>query len=165
MSDRLSRRRYLAGTGAALTSGALAGCSGGGSNEVDAVDGPAVEDVPTEIDEYLADARLYDGTIVDATGRDEITVAVGAGDAGLAFSPAAVRVDTGTNVVWEWTGSGGTHNVASVDGSDAAFDSGGAVTGAGTTFERTFDAPGVQLYHCTPHQSSGMLAAVEVVEA
>ena len=43
MSDRPSRRRYLAGTGAVLTSGALAGCSGNGSNEVDAVDGPAVE--------------------------------------------------------------------------------------------------------------------------
>lgn len=152
------------GTGATLTSGALAGCSGGGSNEVDAVDGPAVEDVPTEIDEYLADARLYDGTIVDATGRDEITVAVGAGD-GLAFSPAAARVDAGTTVVWEWTGSGGPHNVASADGSDAAFDSGGAVSDGGTTFDQTFDAPGVQLYHCTPHQPSGMLAAVEVVEA
>ncbi|PHQ47433.1 halocyanin, partial [Halorubrum sp. C3] len=30
MSDNLSRRRYLAGTGAALTIGTLAGCSGGG---------------------------------------------------------------------------------------------------------------------------------------
>lgn len=148
-----------------LTSGALAGCSGGGSNEVDAVDGPAVEDVPTEVDEYLTDARLYDGTVVDATGRDEITIAVGAGDDGFAFAPAAVRVDAGTDVVWEWTGKGGPHNVVSADRSDTAFDSGGTVTSAGTTFEQSFDAPGVQLYYCTPHRSSGMAAAVEVVAA
>ena len=156
MSDNLSRRRYLAGTGAALTIGTLAGCSGGGE---------AVDDVPSEIDDYLSEARMYEGTIMDFTGQDEVTVEVGAGDVGFAFSPAAIRIDSSTTVVWEWTGNGGAHNVASVEGSESDFDSGDSVSEEGHTFEQSFDNTGIQLYQCTPHQANGMLGAIEVVEA
>ena len=172
MSDNLSRRRYLAGTGAALTIGTLAGCSGGGdgSDGSDGGDGSggggnAVEDVPSEIDEYLSDARMYDGTIMDFTGQDEVTVQVGAGDIGYAFSPAAIRIDSSTTVVWEWTGEGGAHNVESVEESESDFSSGDAVAEEGETFEQSFDNTGIQLYRCTPHQANGMLGAIEVVEA
>ncbi|MEZ3164460.1 halocyanin domain-containing protein [Halorubrum sp. RMP-47] len=175
MSDNLSRRRYLAGTGAALTIGTLAGCSGGGdggdgSDGGDGMDGgdggagEAVDDVPSEIDDYLSEARMYDGTIMDFTGQDEVTVEVGAGDVGFAFSPAAIRVDSSTTVVWEWTGNGGAHNVASVEGSESDFDSGDSVSEEGHTFEQSFDNTGIQLYQCTPHQANGMLGAIEVVE-
>ena len=173
MSDNLSRRRYLAGTGAALTIGTLAGCSGGGdggdgSDGGDGGDGgggEAVDDVPSEIDDYLSEARMYEGTIMDFTGQDEVTVEVGAGDVGFAFSPAAIRIDPGTTVVWEWTGNGGAHNVASVEGSESDFDSGDSVSEEGHTFEQSFDNTGIQLYQCTPHQANGMLGAIEVVEA
>ncbi|QKG91485.1 halocyanin domain-containing protein [Halorubrum sp. SS5] len=174
MSDKLSRRRYLAGTGAALTIGTLAGCSGGGdggdgSDGGDGGDGSgggnAADDVPDEIDEYLSDARMYEGTIMDFTGQDEVTVQVGAGDVGFAFSPAAIRIDSSTTVVWEWTGTGGAHNVASVEASESDFNSGDAVSEEGTTFEQSFDNTGIQLYQCTPHQANGMLGAIEVVEA
>ncbi|MFY4815088.1 halocyanin domain-containing protein [Haloarcula sp. AONF1] len=174
MSDNLSRRRYLAGTGAALTIGTLAGCSGGGDggdggDGSDGSDGSgggnAAEDVPDEIDEYLSDARMYEGTIMDFTGQDEVTVEVGAGDVGFAFSPAAIRIDSSTTVVWEWTGNGGAHNVASVEGSESDFNSGDAVAEEGATFEQSFDNTGIQLYQCTPHQANGMLGAIEVVEA
>ncbi|WP_435073782.1 halocyanin domain-containing protein [Halorubrum sp. HHNYT27] len=177
MSDRLSRRRYVAGTGAALTIGALAGCSGGGdggdggdgSDGSDGGDsggsGEPLDDVPSEIDEYLSDARMYDGTIADYTGQDEVTVSVGAGDVGLAFDPAAIRIDSSTTVVWEWTGEGGAHNVASVEGSESDFNSGDAVSEEGATFEQSFDNTGIQLYQCTPHQANGMLGAIEVVES
>jgi halocyanin-like protein len=174
MSDKLSRRRYLAGTGAALTIGTLAGCSGGGdggdgSDGSDGGDGSgggnAVDDVPSAIDEYLSDARLYEGTIMDFTGQDEVTVQVGAGDIGYAFSPAAIRIDSSTTVVWEWTGEGGGHNVESVEESESDFSSGNAVTEEGSTFEQSFDNTGIQLYRCTPHQANGMLGAIEVVEA
>ncbi|ELZ35910.1 halocyanin domain protein [Halorubrum distributum JCM 9100] len=174
MSDNLSRRRYLAGTGAALTIGTLAGCSGGGDggdggDGSDGSDGSgggnAAEDVPDEIDEYLSDARMYEGTIMDFTGQDEVTVEVGAGDVGFAFSPAAIRIDSSTTVVWEWTGNGGAHNVASVEGSESDFDSGDSVSEEGHTFEQSFDNTGIQLYQCTPHQANGMLGAIEVVEA
>ncbi|WP_297889371.1 halocyanin domain-containing protein [uncultured Halorubrum sp.] len=173
MSDNLSRRRYLAGTGAALTIGTLAGCSGGGdggdgSDGGDGGDGgggEAVDDVPSEIDDYLSEARMYEGTIMDFTGQDEVTVEVGAGDVGFAFSPAAIRIDSSTTVVWEWTGNGGAHNVASVEGSESDFDSGDSVSEEGHTFEQSFDNTGIQLYQCTPHQANGMLGAIEVVEA
>ncbi|SFR45238.1 MULTISPECIES: halocyanin domain-containing protein [Halorubrum] len=178
MSDKLSRRRYLAGTGAALTIGTLAGCSGGGDGSSggggdgsgggsggDGGGGTAVDDVPAEIDEYLADARLYEGTITDFTGEDEVTVQVGAGDVGFAFSPPAIRITSSTTVVWEWTGQGGAHNVASVEASESDFNSGSAVSEEGHTFEQSFDNTGIQLYQCTPHQANGMLGAIEVVEA
>jgi halocyanin-like protein len=172
MSDRLSRRRYVAGTGAALALGTLAGCSGGGdgSDGSDGSDGgsggagEALDDVPGEIDDYLADARMYEGTIADYTGQDEVTVAVGAGDIGYAFDPAAIRITSSTTVVWEWTGEGGAHNVASAEGSESDFESGSAVSEEGTTFEQSFDNTGIQLYQCTPHEGVGMLGAIEVVE-
>ena len=174
MSDNLSRRRYLAGTGAALTIGTLAGCSGGGdggdggdgSDGGDGGDGGnVIEDVPSEIDDYLSEARMYDGTMADLTGQDEVTIDVGAGDVGFAFSPAAVRIDSSTTVVWEWTGAGGGHNVASVEGSESDFDNGETVAEEGYTFEQSFDNTGIQLYQCTPHRANGMLGAIEVVEA
>ena len=176
MSDRLSRRRYVAGTGAALALGTLAGCSGGGdggdgSDGSDGSDdgsggaGEALDDVPSEIDDYLGDARLYEGTIADYTGQDEVTVSVGAGDIGYAFDPPAIRIDSSTTVVWEWTGEGGAHNVASVEASESDFESGSAVSEEGATFEQSFDNTGIQLYQCTPHQANGMLGAIEVVES
>lgn len=179
MSDKLSRRRYLAGTGAALTIGTLAGCSGGGDSGdgsdgddgmdggdgSDGGDGGDGGDVPTEIDDYLADANQYDGSIEDLTGQDEVTVEVGAGDTGFAFSPAAIRIDSSTTVVWEWTGQGGGHNVASVEESESDFENGETIGEEGYTFEQSFDNTGIQLYECTPHSANGMLGAIEVVEA
>lgn len=172
MSDNLSRRRYVAGTGAVLTLGTLAGCSGGGDGG-DGDDGGTggdepgqpVDDVPSEIDEYLADARMYEGTIADYTGEDQVVVSVGAGDVGFAFDSAAIRIDAGTNVVWEWTGEGGAHNVTAAEESATEFNSGDAVGEEGYTFEQTFDDAATQFYYCTPHQANGMLGAIEVVES
>ncbi len=172
MSQRLSRRRYVAGTGAALTLGALAGCADEEEPEVpdDGDDGAADDgddgaaDVPDAIDEYLADAQLYDGTIEDHTGEDEVVVAVGGGDIGFAFDPPAIRIDSGTTVRWEWTGEGGGHNVRSVEESSSDFDSGDPVDDADEVFEQSFDDDGIQLYECTPHVANGMLGAIEVVD-
>jgi serine/threonine-protein kinase len=175
MSHRLSRRRYVAGTGAALTLGTLAGCAGGNGGDGSSDDGGSdgdggsepgqpADDVPGEIDDYLADASGYDGTIADYTGEDEVTVAVGAGDVGFAFDPAAVRIDAGTTVVWEWTGEGGAHNVESAEGSASEFSSGDPVDSDSETFEQTFDAAGVELYLCSPHEANGMLGGIEIVE-
>jgi halocyanin-like protein len=110
------------------------------------------------VDDYLSDANNYDGTITDATGVSEVSVAVGAGD-GFAFGPAAVRVDSDTTIVWEWTGSGGLHNVVE---EDDAFDSGDPESGRDITFEHTFSETGVYLYYCDPHRSLGMKGAVVV---
>jgi serine/threonine-protein kinase len=195
MARRVSRRRYLVGTGAALTTGLLAGCSGGsggeseessseesssdggsdegssdgGSGAESSSDGSSVEmldDVPTEIDDYLSEgeAKLYEGTIADYTGQDEVVVDVGAGDIGFAFAPPAIRVDAGTTVVWEWTGEGGAHNVVSEDAAATQFNSGDPIDEQGYTFEQTFESAGIQLYYCTPHKANGKIGGVEVVE-
>ena len=145
----LSRRRFVSSTGAAIAVGTLAGCSGNGTG--------AIED-------HLSEANNYDGTIADETGQSEVTIDVGGGSDGKAFDPAAVRVDAGTTVVWEWTGEGGSHNVASVDDSDTSFRSGATTDEAGTTYEYTFDAAGTQLYVCEPHGPVGMKGGIDVVE-
>jgi halocyanin-like protein len=104
----------------------------------------------------------YDG-VQDETGNSEVTIAVGAAgnDGNFAFDPAAVRVDPGTTVVWEWTGKGGSHNVAAEDG---AFQS-EIVGDQGHTFEQTFDGDGITKYACTPHEAMGMKGAVVVGNA
>jgi halocyanin-like protein len=114
-----------------------------------------------QYDGWLDDVSNYDGTH-DYRGQSEVTVEVGAGENGLLFGPAAVLVDPGTTVVWEWTGAGGGHNVVATDGT---FDSGSAVAEEGTTFEYTFDdaADGDAFnYYCGPHQSVGMKGSVAV---
>lgn len=113
------------------------------------------------VDEYLTDTSNYDGTIADRTGRDRVRVEVGAqgNGGGFAYGPPAIRVDTGTTVVWEWTGSGGLHNVVAEDGT---FNSGDPVSGSGETFRYTVEEAGTYLYFCDPHKALGMKGAVVV---
>jgi halocyanin-like protein len=109
---------------------------------------------------WMSDVGNYEG-VVDATGQGEVTVTVGAeGNGGnFAFGPAAVKVDPGTAVVWEWNGEGGQHNVVAEEGGDFESE---LTTEAGTTFEQTFDAEGVVKYYCTPHRALGMKGVVVV---
>ncbi|MEF8886943.1 MAG: halocyanin domain-containing protein [Haloarculaceae archaeon] len=176
---RQTRRALLGTVGTTLAVG-LAGCGGGGSNDDggttdggstggiygDSSGGGATEsggsgatDVPEAVDSYLQDANGYDGTIVDATGEDAVTVTVGGG--GFAFDPVAVRIGAGATVNWEW--QGGSHNVVSAEESASDFDSGDPTSDTDTTFSQSFDNTGVQLYYCEVHRSSGMLGAVDVV--
>jgi len=138
----VSRRRFLATTGLL---GALAGCLGD-------------DDIEEETyGTWFRGANNFEGT-VDRTGTAEAVVTVGAGD-GFSFDPAAVRVDVGTTVAWEWTGEGGQHNVVEEDG---AFES-ELYLDPGRRFEHAFEEPGVFRYVCTPHQARGMVGAVHVV--
>ena len=178
----LDRRRFVQATTAAGATLLLAGCSGGGdggdsgsggsdgSDGSDGSGGSSGDGGSSDGDggdaQYLSEEPDYGGWLegannyeqtVDATGQDEVTVSVGAGD-GLSFGPAAVAVSTGTTVVWEWTGEGGGHNVAADSG---AFES-ETVTEGGHTFEYTFEETGTFNYECTPHSSVGMKGAVVV---
>ena len=113
-----------------------------------------------QYDGYLDDVDNYDGTH-DYTGQDEVTVEVGAVN-GLRFSPAAILIDPGTTVVWEWTGEGGAHNVVA---EDETFNSGETVSEEGATFEHTFDdaSDGDTFnYYCNPHKAVGMKGAVAI---
>ena len=112
-----------------------------------------------EYDGWFDDAMNFDGT-ADMTGEDEVTVEVGAGDVGLAFDPAAIHVDPGTTVVFEWTGEGGGHNVAERE-TDERYES-ERTDEAGTTYEVTYETDGVSKYICVPHVDNGMVGAVAV---
>lgn len=151
-----SRRQFLGQFGLVTTAAGVAGCLGGGGATSDGTTGetPSVES-------YLARVKNYDGSPVDRTGRNRVTVTVGArGNGGyLAFSPAAVAITPGTTVVWEWTGKGGQHNVVAEHG--AGFES-ALVAAAGHTFEHAFETSGPVLYYCTPHARLGMKGAVLV---
>ncbi|SNR22909.1 halocyanin domain-containing protein [Halorubrum ezzemoulense] len=114
-----------------------------------------------QYDGWLEGVSNYDGTH-DYRGQDEVTVSVGAGENGLRFGPAAILIDPGATVVWEWTGQGGGHNVVADDGT---FDSGSPVSEEGTTFEYTFeDASDGDTFNylCEPHRAVGMKGVVAV---
>jgi halocyanin-like protein len=187
MTDKIDRRKFLAAAGATAATVGLAGCSsggngdgnGGGDETPEPTDSPTptaggggggggAADVSDEqqsrVDEFVTSDN-YDGTIVDATGQDEVVVDVGAqGNGGaFAFGPPAVAISAGTTVSFQWTGEGGLHNVVSVEDSDFDFDSGDAKE-SGDPFEQSFDDTGVGLYQCEPHASLNMFGAVVVLE-
>ncbi|QZX99285.1 halocyanin domain-containing protein [Halobaculum rubrum] len=152
-TSSVSRRDVLR---TALAGGVAA--AGGG-----AAAAPAAAQSSGGLEEWFSDVSNYDG-VVDETGADSVTVEVGtqANGGGYGFGPAAVRVDPGATVTWEWTGNGGSHNVAAEG--DASFES-ELVGDAGHTFEHTFEAAGVYRYACTPHKALGMKGAVVVGDA
>jgi halocyanin-like protein len=164
----VSRRAFLrtatgtaaiAGAGAASAQENESGGNESGGNESDGGDGGGGGGGPPDFGGYLDDANEFGGSAEDATGQDEVAVDVGGGSDGLAFTQAAVHVDNGATVIWEWTGEGGGHNVVS---NDDEFESGDPVGEAGTTFEYTFEEDGVYNYHCVPHESVGMKGAIVV---
>ena len=154
-----SRRQVLAVS--AILPITLSGCLGDDAADDTADDVPP-DDIPARIHTFLRHARLYDETITDARGEDEVEVIVGAGQQGFAYDPVALRVDVGTTVEWVWSGTGGGHDVVSTGGSDFSFES-ERTREAGTTFSYTFDDGGVALYECRPHRTQGMLGAVDVM--
>jgi len=145
----LGRRDLMrAGLGAAAATGATAAAT------------PAVAQA---YDGWMDGVSNYEGTL-DYTGREAVTVAVGAGENGVLFDPPAILVDPGTTVTWEWTGEGGQHNVVhqpeGEDG-DPAFES-ELMEEAGATFERTLEEETAFRYYCDPHRAAGMKAVVAV---
>jgi len=116
---------------------------------------------PPDYGSWFNGVSNFDET-VDETGNSEVTVEVGVNNGGQAygFGPAAVHVDNGTTVQFEWTGEGGTHNVVS-DG-DGPLDSGSAVDAEGVQYEHTFEEDGIYKYYCVPHETLGMKGAIVV---
>jgi halocyanin-like protein len=156
--DQIDRRTVLQRAGVvALGSIALAGCSGDG----DSGNGGDDDDNGGNADfgGWMEDAKNYDGSVADETGADQVTVEVGVGDNGFAFGPAAVRVSTGTEIEFEWTGTGGQHNVHAKEG--ASFES-DLYEEAGVHFTHTFEESGTVKYQCDPHSGVGMKGVVVV---
>ena len=171
MQPTHSRRSFVRSLSALTAAGTVAGCSGGGdsgggpTDDTTSTGEGSTDDtagnVPDSVSEYLSDTENFDGTLTDRTDSDSVTIEVGAdGNGGAwAFSPAAVKISTGTTVTWEWTGEGSLHNVVAEEG--ASFES--EQTGeAGFTFEQTFEEAGEVTYYCTPHEGLGMKGALVV---
>ncbi|MEF8802250.1 MAG: halocyanin domain-containing protein [Halolamina sp.] len=106
----------------------------------------------------------YDGTTVDETGSDEVTVTVGAeGNSGsFAYDPPAVSVSSGTTVDFEWESD--NHNVLVEDQPDGADWQGHeSIENGGFSLQHTFETTGVYTYYCEPHLAVGMKGVVEVI--
>lgn len=160
----IERRRFLLGA-AAAGAVASAGCLGifdDDDNGVIGGNGGVPDDADEQVNDYLKahDANLYDGTIEDRTGQEEVRISVGA-DGGQAYDPPAVRVDSETRIVWEWTGDGGTHDVIAADESDLEVFS-QQHSAPASTFEREYEDSGILLYYCQIHENDGMHGAVIV---
>lgn len=157
----------LATTGGVLAAG-LAGCTGGGDGgdgggDAGGDDLSVSGDAQSRAESHLTAepaASNYD-SIVSMGGMGSVTVDVGAeGNGGnFAFAPAAIAVETGTTVEWNWVA--GSHNVVATEDSDVDLNSGQAVIDG--SYEFTFEQSGVGTYYCTPHQGLGMKGAIVVV--
>jgi len=149
-NSETSRRDFLRAAASCTASGAGALAASGSA--------AAQASVQPDYGGYLQGANGFNGSTTDLRGQDAVTIEVGAGD-GYAFNPAAVWVDPGTTITWEWTGNGGDHNVV---GDNTDFSSGDPVGEEGYTYEQTFEESGIVTYYCDPHRNLGMLGAVAV---
>jgi halocyanin-like protein len=158
--DSVDRRTFLKGAAGAATAATATTAASAPATAQDSGSGSeSGSGSGDDLAGWFENVSNYDG-VVDQTGSSEVTIEVGAqgNDGAFAFGPAAVRVDPGTTVVWEWTGDGGTHNVAAEEGS---FES-ELVGEAGHSFEHAFEEAGVYKYACSPHQTIGMKGAIVV---
>lgn len=166
-SENVRRRTVLELAAVSGIGGFLAGCLGNDGYDEEVYEDETLVDDEPEYGGFLADVD-YPGT-VDWTGErkndsgadgdsEAVTVLVGSGS-GVHFGPAAIRIDRGTTVRWEWTGDGGPHDVVHTDG---AFES-GQTHREGHTFEHAFDETGTYTYICRPHETQGMKGVVDVV--
>jgi halocyanin-like protein len=148
-----TRRGVMAATAGAAAAGAAATPAAAQADDLDAWFGESVKGGATS---------NYDG-VDDQTGQSSVTVEVGAdGNGGsFAFGPAAVRVDPGTTVTFEWVSD--THNVLVESQPDGAGWQGHEpIENTGFSFEHTFDTEGTYTYYCQPHLSVGMKGAIVV---
>mgnify|MGYP000011035477 CR=1 FL=1 len=155
----MNRREFVRTAGGAAGAAATLSATGAAAAQEDG--GGGGETVP-DYGGFLDQVGNFDGSTVDATGQDTVTVEVGvqANGGAYGFGPPAVHVDNGATVQWEWTGEGGGHNVVS-DG-DGPLDSGSTTSSAGVNYEHTFEEDGIYPYVCVPHEGLGMKGAVVV---
>ncbi|QIB73237.1 plasmid stabilization protein [Halogeometricum borinquense] len=167
------RRQFLKLTGVGLTA-SFAGCAANedeGTETEPATQTPTGTPTPTATGGSQPPGADVLGGPNDLQSEASVRAAVLDGDQGagkFVFTPAVVWVESGTTV--SWTIEGMAHSVTAyhedndkphrVPEGASAFDSG--TLEAGTTFEQTFETPGVYNYYCTPHEGLGMVGLVVV---
>ncbi len=157
-----SRRDYLL-TALAVVAVGAAGCIGDDDDEE-----PVDERTPEEVTvDWVSPADNVDdeADIVDWTGEASIVIEHGhTGDEGNYISePGIVRIDSGTEVTWEWVSHG--HTVTEVIDEGATiedWDDHDEVEGEGYEHTTTFDEPGIVIYECIPHRAQFHRGAIIV---
>lgn len=86
------------------------------------------------------------------------TVLVGNGGS-FSFKPENLTIKSGDTVVWEWQANNHTTTSDRTTGPEV-WDSG--IRNSGATFSKVFTEEGTYTYHCTPHQSFGMVGTITV---
>jgi halocyanin-like protein len=146
MPGTITRRQVLTTTGALLGAGLLAPRLGAAAEGVDLTGWFAKTDGADAVEDRRGEARV------------EIGVGTQGNGGAFAFSPVAVRIDPGTEVVWTWTGEGGSHNVVAENGAFASEYH----SEKGATFSYVAETAGVTRYACAPHKPMGMRGALVV---
>ncbi|ERH04653.1 MAG: plastocyanin [Halorubrum sp. J07HR59] len=149
MKSDASRRNFLRATGGTA---AAVGVTAAGTR------GAAAQSV--EWPSQVTSGNL--GSEEDARGQDEVTVIVGAGEQGLAFSPTKLWIDPGTTVTFEWAGQGGSHNVETIEGPSQMEADLASEEGYTYEYEFTEAEAGITAYQCNPHKSIGMFGGIAV---
>ena len=153
-----TRRTVVRGVGGTFAVGFLAGCLGDDEDDDQEEDDPETVAV-----NWASAADNFDdaGDIEDHTGEDSVTVLNGEQPgANYVFEPAVVRIDAGTEVVWEWTTN--NHTVDLIPGEGATltdWDDHPQAENEGYEYATTFDEPGVALYECVPHRAQNQRGA------
>lgn len=145
----MQRREFLVLSGVSVL-GATTGCIGASGTPEE-----------PEYDNWFENVPHFEG-FENHRGEDEVRVMVGAGENGYQYEPPAISITPGTTVVWEWTGTGGKHNVEA-DNKNWQNPQGLTATG-GHSWSREFSRSdsGTHLYKCMPHESLGMKGGVFV---
>ncbi|MFB6120176.1 MAG: halocyanin domain-containing protein [Halobacteriaceae archaeon] len=121
--------------------------------------------VAQAFDGWFEGVDNYDG-LVDRTGQDSVTIEVGVDNGGspVGFGPAAVRVDPGTEVTFEWVSN--THSILMESAPEGtSWSDVSDIHNSGYTTSHTFETAGVYKYYCEPHRSMGMKGAIVVGDA
>lgn len=158
---QFTRRTAIRGIAGTAAVAFVAGCLGDDDDEDD-------ERTPEEVAvDWVSDADNVDdeGDIQDYTGEDAVRVLNGeTGDAGnYIFDPGIIRIDSGTEVTWEWTSPG--HDLTEVSGQGetiSGWDDHDTEEGDGYEHSATFDEAGVALFECVAHRADSQRGAVIV---
>ncbi|MCW8173712.1 hypothetical protein D8S78_24205 [Natrialba swarupiae] len=101
--------------------------------------------------------------VADYTGQEEVEIQVGGDDGENLFDPAAIMVDAGTTVNWEW--ESGNHNIVPTEmPDDCGWDGVEDRYEPEYDHEWTFQVPGRYGYVCTPHEDDGMAGMIFVMD-
>jgi halocyanin-like protein len=113
-----------------------------------------------QVDNWLEN-NDFDGRLEDGRNQSQVTIKVGAdGNGGnFAYDPNAILVSQGTELVFEWSGRGGGHDVTWDQGD---FPDSESTSSAAKSYSVTMDESGVFLYFCDEDQPGGGRGAVVV---